>query len=281
MIKNGQNSRYEFSLTISRIGIRVISNNSKLVEALHRRYQEFSGDSEPHLKVNVQYEGHHRTSALLDTGLIFKDRICKFTAPGYDGFIDVGKERGDLKLSSVQPVEDVDYFLRVAYALLAFEAGGLLFHAAGVVRNGWTFLFFGHSGSGKTTVARLSKNDIVLNDDLVMLLPDSQGSQERSNWVAYATPFWNPTQVRPTPHSAPCAGLYRLVQDRDVFLEPMSQGQALAEMVSNVPVIPDDPTRNSELLKRGMDLLGAMPAYLLHFLPDDSFWDAVESAFEN
>jgi hypothetical protein len=136
-------------------------------------------------------------------------------------------------------------------------------------------LFFGHSGSGKTTVARVSRDDIVLNDDLLLLIPGNSGENRKIRWIANATPFWNPTQVSPSNHSGPVVGLYRLVQDIEVYLEPMGAGQALAELISNIPVIPDDPSRIEILLNRVNEFLESVPAYRLHFLPDDSFWNVI------
>jgi hypothetical protein len=93
--------------------------------------------------------------------------------------------------------------------------------------------------------------------------------------MAYATPFWNPTQVTPTNQGAPVIGLYRLVQDKEVYLEPMGPGEGLAELVSNVPVIPDDPSRGEALLQRCAELIKVVPVNRLHFLPDSSFWEVV------
>lgn len=267
----------KMSVNVAGINVVVTSTNSGLLAALQTRYQDYLDEGEVKLKVIINLKGRHRESSLLDTGTTFKDKRCVFTAPGYEGYIDIDEKYGELNLSSRRPVDEVDYYLRVAYALLAFEVGGLMFHTAGIVRKGEAHLFFGHSGSGKTTVSRVSKNDIVLNDDLLILLPQSSGNQENRNWIASSTPFWNPSQVQPTHRSAPVAGIYRLVQNHDVYLEPMGSGQALAEMISNIPVIPDDPARGIELLKRGTSILRDVPAYRLHFLPDDSFWGVIDS----
>lgn len=263
-------TQHSCSLSIAGLTVCVSSDSTALVDRLCRRYQAFSGLGAAHLAVRVQVTGRRRISALLDTGMVFRDGLLHFTAPGYEGFIDEEGGVAELSLSSMQPVEDVDYFLRVAYALLAFRAGGLLFHAAGIVRGGGAYLFFGPSGGGKTTVARLSPDDLVLNDDLVLLMPRADG------WEAYATPFWNPSQVRsPGPCSAPLAGMFRLVQDTAVYLEEMGPARALAELVSSVPVISADPARSLELLEVGRCLGDAVPVYRLHFLPDASFWDVV------
>jgi hypothetical protein len=265
----------ELSLSIAGIGVLVKTNHAGLVSALQKRYQDYLNGDEVRTKLTILYQGKYRENSLLDTGMTFIDRRCVFTAIGYEGYINIDEQYGQLNLSSKTPVEEVDYFLRVAYALLAFEVGGMMFHTAGIVRKGKAHLFFGHSGSGKTTVSRVSDTDTILNDDLLILLPQSGRDQAKFKWMAYSTPFWNPTQVQPTRESAPVVGIYRLVQDQDVFLEPMGSGQALAEMISNIPVIPDDPARGTELLNRGTTFLKEVPAYRLHFLPDNSFWDVI------
>lgn len=260
---------------VAELNTRVISKNTDLVMALHKRYEDYPCNSEALLEVKLNTVGQMRASSLIDHGTSFTNGVCYFQAPGYEGFIDLENCRGELKLSSKRPLDEVDYYLRVAYALLAFDAGGMMFHAAGILRNGEAHLFFGHSGSGKTTVARVSRDDIILNDDLLLLIPGKLSGNQESMWMAYATPFWNPTQVAPSNKSGPVVGLYRLVQDKEVYIEPMSSGQALAELVSNIPVIPEDPSRGEILLQRGIRFLESVPAHRLHFLPDDSFWNVI------
>ncbi len=227
----------------------------------------------PGLTLLVRLAGRLRASAFLDTATTFRSGAVEFGAPGYEGYIDVARGEGQLALSSAQPLEDLDYYARVACAVLAFQAGGLLFHAAGIIHDGRGYCFFGYSGSGKTTVARLSPRDVVLNDDLVLLMPADSG------WTVHATPFWNPTQVAPSGATcAPLAGLFRLIQDKQVYVEALTPAQALAELVASAPVISADPSRTGQLLERGRRLIRQTPMYKLHFLPDPSLWPAVEQA---
>jgi hypothetical protein len=54
--------------------------------------------------------------------------------------------------------------------LLMAQHGGLMVHACGLERDGLGYLFVGHSGSGKTTIANLAEKRFrVLNDDRVVL----------------------------------------------------------------------------------------------------------------
>jgi hypothetical protein len=214
----------------------------------------------------------YRVLSAEEQGIQYYHNTCSFTSPGGEGTVDIAAGTVWLHLSPLQPMVDIDYCLRIVYALLAFRGGGLLFHAAGIVRDEQAFVFFGHSGSGKTTVARHSPAGSVLNDDLVLLMPEGEG------WQVHATPFWNPSQVRPSgPQCAPLAMMLRLVQSRQVFLEDMKPGQALAEVISCVPIVATDAARSHEVLKRSLHMLHTVPIYRLHFLPDASFWQAIDT----
>lgn len=276
--QNSNAASTEVNLSIAGIGVGLICNHPGIVAALRSRYRDFLVKGPIDMRAEIEYQGQERSSSLLDIGIQFAGRRMQLTERGYRGFIDPPANIAQLQLSSNQPVEDIEYFLRIIYAALAFENQGFLFHAAGIVKDERAFLFFGHSGSGKTTVSRLSEPYRILNDDLLLLLPEKSNDPAVHKWIAYSTPFWNPTQVKPSPSEAPVVGLFRLVQSKNVFLEEMSKGQALAEIFSNIPVLPDDPEKSQILMIRSLDLLSAIPCYRLYFLPDRSFWEVVDPA---
>jgi hypothetical protein len=260
------------TLRLAGITVRLDCDQEVLAERLRRRYLGFEGGGKEAMRLEAQVTRGGKPGACLGAEMRFTPDGVTLQAADFAGEISLTEGRGSLRLGLQGAEEGVEYFLRVAAALLAFEAGGLLFHGAGIVRSGWAFVFFGASGSGKTTVARLSPRDEILNDDLLVLLPAEAG------WQAHATPFWNPTQEHPRAQHAPLAGLFRLAQDCQVFLEPLSRGQALAEVVASAPVIAADAGRSAALMQRAAALIQAAPLYRLHFLPDASFWPLVEAA---
>jgi hypothetical protein len=262
------------SLSVAGIGVKLYCEEIPFSRLLMARYSGFLTEGPVQLEAEIKFGKHQRDSNLLDANITFQNEVLFLNCSGQTGFIDSRKGSAAVNLTQAHPLEDADYFLRLIYALLSFDAGGVLFHAAGILREGAAYLFFGHSGSGKTTVARLSQNDVVLNDDLVVLLPSMGSAQD---WFVYATPFWNPTQVKPNQTNGPLVGMFRLVQDKQVYLEEISRGLALAEIITNVPVIPEDPARHGFLLQRGGTLLRKVPVQRLHFLPDSSFWDVIEA----
>jgi hypothetical protein len=270
---HNEQSQSRIVLSIAGYTVAVACNDDALAAHLRQHYARFSpaGSEPPLLVLSATLDPHFWPVRMQAHETAYCHTTRCLETPGSEGMIDIDAGYARQRLSPRHPATDIEYALRVIYALLAVRAGGLLFHGAGIVRCGQTFLFFGHSGSGKTTVSRLSPDDTVLNDDLVLLLPGEH------TWTAYATPFWNPTQAgQPMPGSAPLGVLLRLVQAPHVGLEPLSQGQALAEVLSCVPGLASDATSSLRLLAIGARLLQMVPIWRLHFLPDASFWTVVE-----
>ncbi len=260
-------------LAIASIVVTLRCDDPAFAAALRARYHAFALHAFPHLQVHVAVTAADAEVQGPAPDVVMEGAVIRHADGHHPSYIDVAAGHGHLVVSQPYAIEEMEYWLRVAYAILAFRAGGLLFHAAGVVHHERAFLFCGRSGSGKTTVARLSPNDIVLNDDLVVLMPD-----ENSGWIAYATPFSNPTQIQPTGNrSAPVAGIFRLVQNKNVDLQPVNGGLALAELLANVPVLAADRSLSMRLFERCEELLRTVPVYYLHFLPDPSFWPVVEA----
>jgi hypothetical protein len=275
--KSTSEKLFVFRLGIANFTLKVKCNHEKLVENLAARYAAFPPGNINHFTAQIHWVGVKRTSSLLDTNTYFHNGILNFSAPGYQGYINEKDGIGYLRLSSAYPIEDIDYFLRVALALVAHNADNVLMHTAGIIRNGQAYLFFGHSGSGKTTICRSSQitssldEYTILNDDLILLQPHGK------MWLAYGTPFWNPTQIEPSNKNAPIAGMYYLIQDKRVFTQNLSKSMAIAALLSNIPVIPQDTVRSIHMLNLLNQIQNSVPVYELHFLPDNSFWNVIQA----
>jgi hypothetical protein len=194
----------------------------------------------------------------------------------FAGRLSLSRREADLALieeSGAQFDRGLENYLRTLTASLILERGGLLVHAAAVVRDGRGYLFFGPSGSGKTTVTRLSPGDTVLSDDLALVLPAREG------FVVTGIPFGMAHHHVPdTNDSFPLVALLRLVQSKDVLRQALTGARALAELSSCLPFCMQDRTEAARALENAGRLLGVVPAWRLFFREDDAFWKVVEEA---
>lgn len=205
------------------------------------------------------------------THLRFADGVCHVTSPGLLGTIDSSRTAAHLKAHPRTHIGDLSIFVRTCLALEAFDQGGLLFHAAGVVHGGHGYALFGPSGSGKTTAARFSETSDVLNDDLILIKPAESG------WLLWGTPFAR--GVIPQKPPAPLRALLSLVQDREDRLEVMRPGTLLGKVVANSPVINVHTAWLPTLLSRWQGILDEVPARALHFRKGRAFWEVVDAEF--
>lgn len=255
---------------IGGMGIRLTYRPIQQAIGLVSKLEEYRLAAETRITVTIDRHPDQATTSLLDVPPVFRGETLIFDAPGIKGEIDLNNARAQIDLPSIDYSSQGEYFLRVVVATLAFKMGGLLFHAAGIKSRENVYLFFGHSGSGKSTVAKFSSHDVVLNDDLVVVMPWQTG------WSVYSTPFWNPSQIVPTDASGSLKAMYRLIKDHRVFLEPMSNAQSIAELMANIPIIPGNPDWVGRAIERCQRIIRDVSIQKIHFRPDPTFWDLIE-----
>lgn len=269
-----------FSVGGLTLGVRC--DNLAILEQLAMRYRPWQHSGRFHCCVDIVCGSGSRIRGRPTPVATFnQERQCLIQAPGYSGVIEVHVRTARLELASPD-LADIDYFLRAVLALLAHEQDGLLVHAAGFLRENRAFLFSGQSGVGKSTTVRVSHDmpqTLVLGDDLILLVPGTQG------WQAWGTPFWNPETPEAwrtgQTRSGLLAAVLRLAQDTTAFARVPSDGEAVAGLLSDLPIVPLDALRVPELLQRLQRLIGAVPVGELHFRPDASLWSAVDAFLHN
>lgn len=137
-------------------------------------------------------------------------------------------------------------FFRVLVAYRLLELGGILLHSAAVVTDGRARIFFGRSGAGKSTVARLgaAAGGQVLSDDLNALVVN--GDRLVCQKVPFAGDFGGTR--RGDELVCPVAGVYRLRQGECVDVHAMTRADALSALMVCSPFVNHDPYRVDQLL---------------------------------
>ncbi len=195
--------------------------------------------------------------------------------PGEAGCFDLAARRGRITL---RPQGNVENCLRVLVGWEAAQRGGLLLHASGVVRQhafddrrpAGAFVFFGPSGVGKSTVARLSARWPVLSDDLVLIERTAAGYQ------ACGVPFRGNEWTAPRLNArAPLAGLLALEQATRHARLPLTPGAGAARLVAATPFVTTCPRGAATVMEAALALTAATPVARLQFCKDDQFWEVL------
>ncbi len=260
-----------FVLQIAHLAI-AIEGPESWVAPLAEVWGEWRGtDASVQLTLIADAEQQVAQTPLFQVPFTFTDGVCRQEAPGFAGLIDLANRRGILRAHPQTGAEDAAYFVRAACALTALSQGALLFHATAVVHREEAYAFFGLSGSGKTTVARLSRPRPVLNDDLVLVY------QQEGQWRVHATPFG--LRRHPEVLSAPLRAFLRLRQALEDRLEPLASTLACVELLANSPVVNADPLRLPQAMALWDRILTEVPAYALYFRKSPDFWEVMDAHF--
>jgi hypothetical protein len=184
------------------------------------------------------------------------------------GWADRTTGEGELVLRAEGEPEN---FLRVLYAWLSLKHDGLLLHACGVISKEKGYVFFGASGSGKTTTARFSLDRTVLSDDLVII------KKQDGIFRLYGVPFRGDFIEAPRSNaSADLRGLFTLTKDSKHFLAPVELQEAIARLASCVPFVMAQPSAARRVSEICIDLATHVQVQSLHFRRDPGFWEVID-----
>ncbi len=185
----------------------------------------------------------------------------------FKGFLDRKNGKAEVKLSSNS---DFESFLRVIYSLILPQEDGLAIHASSLVKDGKAYLFPGKSGTGKTTLVRLSPDVTLLTDEISIIR--GIGAEP----VSFGTPFHGDLGIPGENISAPISGLYFPVKDKKSYLEKLSPKRALEKILPNVVFFGQDQKLLRKVFDLSCELVISLPSHNLHFRPEPSFWSLID-----
>ncbi|MCI0396973.1 MAG: hypothetical protein L0332_31405 [Chloroflexi bacterium] len=268
-----EQSRHRFLINIADFVVALETDDQAVVGRLYSHYQEFLSPTEPPL-ITVTLKV--TPGALFITPepgawiiqASYEANRLVYCSYQEQGEVDLVAGRGVLEMA---PEAQVENFLRVLYAWLCLKNQALLLHAAGVIRDGQGYVFFGPSGAGKTTTSRLAARAAhVVSDDLVIIRAGEEGC------TLYGVPFRGEFSDAPRANlQAPLRGLFRLKQDVSHYLKPIPHVKGVADLVAASPFVVRELSLSGTLLSVCNQIARLVPVQELHFKRDDGFWKVI------
>ena len=258
----GQHLSEQLNISIGQIPLSLQIAEQDLFAKALQRYEKFLGQSAEALPIFV------RASAERDE---FAGRaIARNPALSYEwSGATLQLEEAAAQFQGVRHEFGLDSLIRILLSVLLVPRRGFLLHAATILRDGKTYVFTGHSGAGKSTIASLSPPGSVLTDEISLLRRSGDA------WHGYGTPFWGEFRAEGNNTHAPVAGIYVIHQAREDWIEPMSSREAVRAMLPNVMFFSREPEITGRLLQLLTEIVEQVPCYRLHFQRQSSFWRVV------
>ena len=262
---------HTLTISVAQLPIRLAFKGERLFSRIKKTYGRFLTAAPADLSLDVETIDPEKLRQSFGPGLRSPELFVSNEEGAFRGNLRLKDKKGRILVSKENSENFLSNFIRSLYCYLIYQSGGILLHAAVIIRKGKAWIFFGPSGSGKTTLTKLSKDHVVLNDDLAVV------KNTKKQFSVFATPWADSNLKNHRPHKPfQVAGLFKLVQDKDVYLEKLGPATSVAEAFTYLVGIEKTPEIYTQLLTRYAELIRKVPCYRLHFRKDDSFWKEID-----
>jgi hypothetical protein len=266
-------SRFQITLDFGGMVFLCRTEDEALRDHILERYRKFTAAEEPSFVIDV------RTMDSLDfqtdaaTYLTYRRGphvIGKFRTMA--GYFDTETRTGKASMERQSLKQDFENYLRCAMNAAAPVLGGILFHTACIVKEGYGYLFFGPSTAGKSTITRLSSHFTVMTDDMIVL------KKRNGTFFAATCGLWGGrTDDFPMIRlEVPVRRFFVIRKDKNNFLKEMSRQSAILEFLCNVPCMARDRSDVQKIMDFAQRATENYTFYELHFHKEDSsFWRTI------
>ncbi len=233
-----------------------------LKETVDNRLSSFRKDvSSSDNRITVELELQEErlpVQSLIPYALIRNGRI-EFFRYDMEGHISIPDRYLHLKL--LNNIYSFDTALRVIFSLLLIQNGGFLIHSSSVSVGQKGILFIGVSGSGKTTIAHLNRENKILSDEISAVV------KEGGKYYLYGNTFFSDLEEIGHDCSAELKQIYFLNKAPYDDIKPIVKADALKMILRNVMNFSKEAAFSEMILNNALSILRSAGADNIYFLP--------------
>jgi hypothetical protein len=260
---------HQVIIEIGGLPVGVRTDSAEFFNILENRYSGFvNAEAQPLFEFNVEIVPPGKVTEEDEPNVRFENGRWVLERGDFHAEWSPAAGTGMIRQSALPYA--IDSAMRIVHSLLLADRGGLLLHAASVVRNGRAYLFAGVSGAGKTTISRLAPPDATLLSDEI-----SYVTRTGEGYTAFGTPFAGELAKPGENVSAPVAAVYLLAKGNENTIEPVSKADAVRGVLESVLFFAKDPELVGHVFASACELVREVPVQRLTFAPDSRVWEMV------
>ena len=178
-------------------------------------------------------------------------------------------------LDAVRQFMFIVYYTLMKHNHPGTSKNNFLVHACAVSRDGAGYVFAGPSESGKSTIAKLSSDYRVLNDDIVII------KKENGSYIVGSTPLRGDFLDNEN-GSVSLKAIFLIGHGEKNIIKKISKREFITRFIREI-IYSDSllSTNREKVFLEMMDfcaeVANEVQFYELQFLPDKSFWDSIDS----
>jgi hypothetical protein len=260
---------------IAGVRFRLQGPSRQWLAPLYARYAAFlDADNAPNRPV-WQVTVEHDTGVTGEDApwIVHDGASTRFGISRHRGWIDLAARRAAVSAPSAEwAVSAVERVLAyICMQALPREHSALLLHGTAVALGEHGLACCGHSGAGKTTLARLAQGHaaVLTDENLVISLAGVEP-------VLVSTPFWGASTplelIQRVNRRVPLAALFLLEHAPSFELVRLGAGQAVMALLTTEKVAVERTASASAWLAVVDELVSRVPIFTLRFSPTPGLW---------